>query len=182
MLPLLSQIFYNSERQLCVWKKRERTRERQRARKWKRVRVWDRNSWGCVGRALTTGMHEEAASIPKASGWFRDTTERTAQQPTCKSRWPSTPSAILGLSLPLWWLSLSNHTNKAWKRKTWEIGAWGEEGRRCIVYCLCCFFITSCHRMVCELIYRTAASPRQRHPAAVYNMLAIETPALLLER
>lgn len=79
----------------CRW---ERKRERKRARKWKRAREEDRNSWGCVGRALTTGMHEEAASIPQASGWFRDTTERTAQQPTCKSRWPSPPSAILGLS------------------------------------------------------------------------------------
>lgn len=53
---------------------------------------------GVLGLALTTGMHEETASIPQAGGWFQDTTEHAAQQPTCESCWPSPPSAILGLS------------------------------------------------------------------------------------
>lgn len=104
----------------------------------------DRNSWGCVGLALTTGMHEEAASIPPASGWFRDTTELTAQQPTCKAAGLPHPR-LFWSSLPLWWLSLSNHTNRAGVRKTCESEASEEEGRKRIVSWVTCYFNTSGH-------------------------------------
>lgn len=161
---------------ITLWERRE---ERGRE-KIGRVRGEDRNSWGCVGSALTTGMHEEAASIPQASGWFRDTTERTAQQPTCKSACLPHPRLFWAL-LPLWWLSLSNHTNKAWHRKTWGIEASDEEGEEmhCLLFVLT--FIASYHHMIFKLIYGTAASPKQRHPAAVYNMVTMSSPALMFK-
>lgn len=128
-------------------------------------------------------MHEEAASIPQASGWFRDTTEHTAQQPTCKSTSLPHPR-LFWASLPLWWLSLSNHTNKAWARKTWETGGRGEEGEEmhCLLFILFFFKISTCQHMVRELIYGTAASLKQSHLAGVYNKLARASPKGLKDK
>lgn len=137
-------------------------KQRERMRKWKRAREEDRNSWGCVG-PLTTGMHEEAASIPQARGWLRDTTVCTAQQPTCKSSGLPHPR-LFWASLPLWWLSLCNHTSKPVREKHEKLQL--QEGRRCIVYCL--FSLLHFAIMVIELIYKTARSLKQRHLAAVY--------------
>lgn len=89
-LALLLQIFYISR------KGEKKRKEQSKIIGKKRFRT--EIAEGVLGLALTTGMHEETASIPQASGWFQDTTERAAQQPTCESCWPSPPSAILGLS------------------------------------------------------------------------------------
>lgn len=50
----------------------------------------------------------------------------------------------------------------------------------CLLFVLC-FFIMSYHCMDFELIYGTVAAPIQRHPGAVYNMLAKASPALMFE-
>lgn len=57
-------------------------------------------------------------------------------------------------------------------------------GRRCIVYCLSCFFflIPTCQHMVRELIYGTAASLKQSHLAGVYNKLARASPKGLKDK